>query len=142
MKKVIIILIMCVMSFSAFAKGWEYDRGYATLLSSFNDIEGGNLGTILCLIVGKDDYGEKDLAVCILAGEHENHNFRKGQEYIIVEDYRFDIIERGKAMRIIDTPSLLELLRQYDSTFYITLPVLGVGVVTFFFDPNGYPLDW
>lgn len=142
MKKVIILLIMCAISLSAFSKGWEYDSGYATLMSSFNDIEGGNLGTILCLIVGKDDYGEKDLAVCVLAGEHENHDFRKGQEYIIVEGYKFDILKRGDVMRIIDTLSLLELLRQYDDTFYISLPVLGVGVVTFYFDPNGYPLDW
>ena len=81
------------MSLGAFAKGWEYDSGYANLLSSYNDIDGGHVVTILCLIVGKDDYGEKDLAVCILAGEYENHDFRKGQEYIIVDGWKFYIIK-------------------------------------------------
>lgn len=143
MRKVIILLIMCTMSLSAFAQGWwEYKNGLAIIRSSFNDITGDYINTNLTLYIGKDDSNKYDVAACVLAGEYDKPIFRKKQNYVLVEDWKFDISMDDNIIWFDDASSLIDLLRLYNKTFYISLPIEGVGVASFFFDPNGYPLDW
>jgi len=142
MKKTLFILFMCAIALSSKAqKGWLYGDNVATIKSTFCSLENDRTGTSLTITIGLID--DVETAVCVLDGHHLAFNFRENQKYVVISTWKFDIMEldRKDVCVILDTPELIELLSESD-IFSISVPVYGVGTTTFYFNTDGYPLDW
>lgn len=150
MKKIATILLMCVMSLTASAEGWQYDNNKAIMMSDPIFLDGDyNNPTCLGLVV--DASYDKDLVAMGLQGDGLT-NFRENQLYVVVKfdwgkDERWRIKEiytddsKFKFFLIVSTDKFIKRLRSCDS-IQVTLPVYKNGTQTFYFNCNGYPLDW
>ena len=150
MKKIATLLLMCLLSLGAFAQGWEYSDNKAIMMSDPLFLDGDyDNPTHLGLVV--DANYDKDLVAMGLQGDGLT-NFRENQLYVVVKfdwgkDERWRIKEiytddsKFKFFLIVSTDKFIKRLRSCDS-LQVTLPVYQNGTQTFYFNCNGYPLDW
>ena len=150
MRRLVILLMMCAISLTAAAQGWQYRNNKAIMMSDPNFLDGDyDNPTYLGLVV--DASYDKDLVAMGLQGDGLT-NFRKNQLYVVVKfdwgkDERWRIKEiytddsKFKFFLIVSTDKFIKRLRSCNS-IQVTLPVYQNGTQTFYFNTNGYPLDW
>lgn len=152
MKKIAIILLMCLTAITAMAQnGWLYGNNIA-VLKSMEEYPSGDIDKPVCLKIMLDNSDENNLLALLgLDGDFVLYNFRPNQQYIVV-DYggmstKWEIetvTPDDKALQyffVTDAAKFIDMLCKYDF-FTITLPLILYGNTTFYFNSNGYPLDW
>ena len=150
MKKTALLLIMCLASLASMARnGWLYGDSVALLLSG-EEYLGNSFDNpaTLKILLGSDENG--DMALIGIEGEIAFLSFRERQQYIVAnfggESSKWKIeLVRGenflKYVSVIDASRFIEKLCEFDF-FTITVPLAVKGTTTFYFNTNGYPLDW
>ena len=138
------------MSFGAFAEGWYYTNNRAMMLSDPLFLDGDPDNPTYLALAIDGNFG-KDMILMGLQGDGLT-NFREKQLYVVVsfdfgKDERWRIIElndddpKFKYFSIVSADKFINRLRSCNS-LQVTLPVYQNGTQTFYFNCNGYPLDW
>lgn len=152
MRQLMYIIVMLFAWGSACAQGWHYMEQQA-LIASDTEYLTGDFDSPTQLIVGVDRHSGKDAVVMMLTGECSIHDFRKSQQYVIVNfdhtggvkwritELRDNHDKRFSAFFITDAARFIKHLRKCES-MTVTLPVYNYGITTFYFNADGYPLDW
>lgn len=151
MKKIAILLIMCAITLTASAQmGWLYQDNIA-VLSSTEEYLGDDFNKPTTLTIMLDGSEEGEIAVLGLQGDFALFKFRDNQQYILADfngvrtKWEIKTVEvDGKFLKyinVVDASKFIDKLCECDF-FSITLPLAVYGTITFYFDANGYPLDW
>lgn len=153
MKKIAILLIMCAITLTASAQmGWLYDneKGIA-FLESNEEYLTGDFDKPTTLRIMLDGSEEDELVLLGLEGEVTSYKFRDNQQYVVVncngQSMKWAIetqIVGNNILRyftIVEASKFIDMLCECDF-FSITLPLFGHGITTFYYNTNGYPLDW
>ena len=150
MKKIVILLMMCAISLTAAAQGWQYRNNKGILESSPLYLSGDyDSPTVLSIMVGNNQH-VGDMVLCCLFGDGLC-DFRSSQQYVIFNycdgEIKVGIQEvtiegnQFRAFVLDDAARMIGLFRDLD-WFTISLPIHKHGVQTFTFSAEGYPLDW
>lgn len=152
MKRIVFLIVLAAVTLAAMADGWQYSNGKAGIESGEEFCNGNyEKSTVLQLFIGMDASGH-DGVLAILEGEYDISDFRDSQQYVMVDFGDFQrhkwVVEQVpfegrnyKAFIFGNASELIERLRKCEF-FNITLPLYRVGTHTFYFNADGYPLDY
>lgn len=150
MKKIITLILFCAVSLGASAEvGWLYQDSIAVLTSGEEYLDN-DFDRPTTLTIMLESGGDMELALLGLRGDFALYKFRENQQYIITnfngERTKWDIeVVRGenflKYVSVLDASKFIAKLCECDF-FTITVPLVIYGTTTFYFNTNGYPLDW
>lgn len=152
MKKILFILLALLPFMAVAESGWIYTEYGAGIDSDYEYVTGDyDSPTILRLMLSKDAKG-RNVLIFVLKGECQIHSFRKNQQYVKVEFGMFDVDKwrikevdyqgwHCQAFLIVNVDQFIRKLKKAEY-FSVTLPLYEHGTQTFFFNADGYPLDW
>lgn len=146
MKKFVLFTLLTLGSLIATAQGWKYDPQKAMLVSS-EEFLSGDFDNPTCLGIAVGKIHGKDCVMIGLYGEYDCHDFRKNQQYIVVnfdrgKNTRWKIKEKDDTFFfIVDATRFIQQLTKCNMVS-ITLPVYDYGKKEFYFSADGYPLDY
>ena len=151
MKKIITLLLFSTVSLGASAElGWLYKDSIA-ILTSGEEYLGNDFDNPTALTIMLESGDDMEIALIGLQSDFAFYKFRESQQYIVTdfngERTKWEIknveIDGNflKYIYVVDATKFIDKLCECDF-FAITLPLAIYGTQTFYFNSNGYPLDW
>ena len=149
MKRFVFLIVLAAVTLAAMADGWRYNDSPG--IASGVEYVTGDINQKTCLVLRVGEIDGRDWVVGILVGECDMYDFQDGQHYVMVNlgdgREKWDIVpteykgRKYQAFIFVDSVAMIERLKKCDY-FDITLPLYRVGTHTFYFNADGYPLDY
>ena len=148
MKRFIIYTLFICAAFSTLAQGWQYDDDKSIIVSS-PELSSDNELIMLGLVAA--EFNNSEHVLLYLNGAVTRFALRDNQQYIVASFYdgkksskwavKSSTIKGQNILAITNASKFIDRLCTSDM-FSITLPIEDMGVTTFTFISDGYPLDW
>lgn len=149
MKRLALYIIMCLAA-TSMSGSWHYEENN-TFIASADEYISGDYDQPTTLAIYVVSHRGVNGVVGGIFGEYCIHDFRPSQQYVMIDFGQgrerwkvrpFEVNGTAESSFIFDDPdALIRKLCEAES-FTVTLPLYRVGTHTFYFNADGYPLDF